>query len=92
MSDVRKLTEVTRKDVRDLVDAVGDGIIPAVDLYAKYVEMMAAQGREPGTRAMLGRAIGQAGQRPLTRSVDGKTTRCWSIKKEFLYWLGPDLP
>lgn len=90
MGDVRKLTEVTRKDVRELVDAVGDGIVPAADMYAKYVEMMTAQKREPATRSMLGRAIGQAGQRPLTRTVDGKNVRCWSIRKQYLYWLGED--
>lgn len=90
MSEIRKLPEVTRNDVRALVDKVGDGTVSARDLYAVYQEMMSAQGREPVPPRTLGRAMRDAHQRPTIRSVDRKNIRCWVIRKKQLEWLYED--
>lgn len=89
MSDVQKVPELTRSDVRALIRSVGDGIVPGRDIYARYVQMMADQEREPVSQKALSLAIRRCGQRPVTRWIDRKSVRCWVVRERFVAWLTP---
>lgn len=76
--------------MRALVARVGDGTIPAADVYRVYCEMMTEQKRPTATQRALGTALRDAHQRSTVKYVDRKNVRSWVIRQRFLEWLTPE--
>lgn len=90
MSNIGRIPEVTRDDVRALVAKVGDGTFTSAHMYREYFKQMLEQDRPAVTQNALSRALRDACQRPTNKSVDGRTTRCWVVRQKFLEWIDPE--
>lgn len=71
-----------KNDLLELIkDIGGAGIYPTGDLYRWYVGMMEEEGRDPVTHRRFGMTLKGFGLANVSRSVEGKTVRCWILSR-----------
>lgn len=83
LSDIKPIPEVTREDVKAALRGLTAGKYPARMLYARYVEVMAAQDREPASAIAFGKMIGEYGGMRTSAKVNGQKVRAWHVVEPY---------